>query len=101
MSDLSINLTDEFIEQVAQRVAAILERQPSEPEGWLDAEGVAAHLALSVSQVYKLCSERGNEFPVHKEGSRSYFKASELDRWREGRQGDGNGRVSGYRIERL
>jgi excisionase family DNA binding protein len=84
---LAIELPDDVIEAVAQRVAILNagSQQPT-PGQWLTVQQAAEHLALSVSQVYALCSaRRSNGFPVTKEGSRSYFRASELDAWRASR----------------
>lgn len=81
---LTVELPAELVEQIAQRAAELVAEQPHAPERWLTVEQAAAHLAISTSQLYSLCSARRvNGFPVRKEGSRSYFKASELDRWRE------------------
>jgi hypothetical protein len=80
---LTLPLPPELVEQIAQRAAEMVAAQRLGPEPWLTAEQAAAHLAISTSQLYSLCSARRvNGFPVTKEGSRSYFKASELDRWR-------------------
>jgi excisionase family DNA binding protein len=54
----------------------------------LNVEQAAEHLGISASTLYTLCSKRRrNGIPVTKEGSRSYFKASELHAWRLGRDG--------------
>ncbi len=77
---------DELVEQIAQRAAEIVDERPAAPEPWLTVEQAAEHLAISASHLYELCSQRHrNGLPVVKEGSRSYFKASELDAWREAR----------------
>jgi excisionase family DNA binding protein len=79
-----IALPPELLEQVAQRAAEIIaEKSGAGPEPWLSVEQAAEHLAVSVSQLYTLCSQRTrNGIPLTKEGSRSYFRASELDAWR-------------------
>jgi predicted DNA-binding transcriptional regulator AlpA len=86
MSTLTIDVSDELVERIAERAAELVTETPNTTaEPWLNVEQAAAHLALSSSQVYSLCSaRRTNGFPVTKEGSRSYFRASELDRWRKG-----------------
>jgi hypothetical protein len=81
-----ITLPDEFLQAVAERAAEravelLAERQ--EAEAWLTVEGAAQHLAISASAVYEKCSRR-DDFPVHREGSRSYFTRRELDEWRRG-----------------
>jgi hypothetical protein len=82
---LVFELPAELIETVAQRAAELIaERDGPAPEPWLTVEQAAEHLAISTSQLYTLCAERGrNGLPLVKEGSRSYFKAGELDRWRQ------------------
>ena len=85
MSGLTIELTDELLEQVAQRVAAILgvTAAPASPEPWLTVEQAATHLGISKSQLYSLCSTRQtSKIPFTKDGSRTFFKASALDAWR-------------------
>lgn len=85
MSSLTIELTDALLEQVAQRVAAILgvTAGPASPEPWLTVEQAATHLGISKSQVYSLCSQRHTStIPLTKDGARTFFKASELDAWR-------------------
>jgi hypothetical protein len=81
---LAIELPDELVGRIAERAAQLLADKPGVgPEPWLNVEQAAEHLAISASQLYSLCSaRRTNGIPVTKEGSRSYFKASELDRWR-------------------
>ncbi len=81
---LAFDVPGEVVEQIAQRAAAIA-AESAEPkaEPWLTVEQAAAHLGISTSQLYTLASQRRrNGLPLTKEGSRSYFKASELDRWR-------------------
>jgi hypothetical protein len=99
---LAIPLPDEWLEELAQRVAAILaERQETQPECWLSVEAAALHLSISTSTVYSLCAaRRTNGFPVVKEGARSYFRASELDAWRR-RERPAASRPTHARIERL
>lgn len=82
---LTLALPDELIERIARRAAEIIVEQPTAtPEPWLDVAAAARHLKISVSQVYSLCSTRC-DFPRTKEGSRTYFRASQLDSWRENR----------------
>jgi excisionase family DNA binding protein len=79
-------LAAEAIEQIAQRAAELVTRRET-AEPWLTTEQAAAHLGLSASQLYTLVSQRRrNGLPVTKEGSRSYFRATELDAWREGKR---------------
>lgn len=82
---IALELPETVVEEIARRAAQLVAEKPAAaPEPWLTVEAAAAHLGLSTSQVYSLCSARRvNGFPVTKEGSRSYFRASELDAWRE------------------
>jgi hypothetical protein len=78
-----LELPGEFIEQVAELVAELLdERQQAADDGWLDVPEAADFLKVSRSELYSKCSRRGAAFPVHKEGSRSYFRPAELTAWR-------------------
>jgi hypothetical protein len=81
---LAFELPAELVEQVAERAAQLLaERQERAAEPWLNVEQAAAHLAISASQLYSLTSQRHrNGLPCTKEGSRNYYRASELDAWR-------------------
>jgi predicted DNA-binding transcriptional regulator AlpA len=82
--NVTLTLSDDQVREIAERAAAIItETAPSTPEPWLTVEHAAAHLGISTSQLYTLSSQHHrNGLPVVKEGSRSYFKASELDKWR-------------------
>jgi predicted DNA-binding transcriptional regulator AlpA len=92
VSAVTFDLPDEVIEEIARRAAAIA-ASSAQPvaEPWLNIKQAAAHLAISTSQLYTYCAQRdreglpGHGLPVKKEGSRSYFKASELDKWRTSR----------------
>ena len=79
---MNVELPDSLLDEVAQRAAKLIAEAPV-PEPWLNVEEAAAHLAISTSQLYTLTSQRRrNGLPVTKEGSRNYFRASELDAWR-------------------
>jgi excisionase family DNA binding protein len=81
-------LTDEQLTVVADRVAALLaDSQPTPTaEPWLTVEQAAIHLGISKSQLYSLCSKRPtSKIPLTKDGSRTFFRASELDAWRRQR----------------
>lgn len=75
------------MQEIAQLAADLLaEKTAAASERWLNVDQAAEHLAMSTSQLYSLCSaRRTSAIPVHKEGSRSYFKASELDARRQSR----------------
>jgi predicted DNA-binding transcriptional regulator AlpA len=86
---LNLSLPDELLDEIARRAAQLAAEQiatPATPERWLTADAAAEHLGISKSQLYTLTSQRQrNGLPVTKEGSRSYYRASELDAWRAGR----------------
>lgn len=84
---LAIALPPDLLDEIARRVATILAANTTTPDAWLDVEGAAAHLAVPKSRIYDLSSRSRypadhDAFPVHKDGSRSYFKSGELDAWR-------------------
>ena len=83
---LLAELDVDTLAELAERLAPLLAKHngtTAQPEPWLDVAGAAAHLGCSTSRIYELSHKRrSNHFPVHKDGSRSYFKASELDAWR-------------------
>jgi excisionase family DNA binding protein len=81
----TLELPDSLLDEVARRAAELIDT-PAAAEPWLTVEQAAAHLGLSKSQMYTLCSQhKRNGLPLTKEGSRSYFRASELDAWRSSR----------------
>ncbi len=81
----ALELPDVMLDEIARRAAALI-GDTAAAEPWLTVEQAAAHLAISTSQLYTLTSQRHrNGLPVTKEGSRSYYRASELDRWRKER----------------
>lgn len=82
MNALSINVGDEFFEQIAHRVAELLTEQTATPssDGWLrGAEKIAAYLDCPPSRVYALNSAK--RIPVHHDGSALIARRSELDKW--------------------
>jgi hypothetical protein len=79
----AVEFPSDLIEQIAERAAKLVSERDAPAEPWLNVEQAAAHLGISTSQLASLCSQRKwNGLPVTKEGSRSYFRASELDEWR-------------------
>jgi hypothetical protein len=87
--EITIVLTDDQITQVAERAADLIaDRSTTATEPWLDVGDAAKHLGISKSQLYSLTSQRHrNGLPVVKEGSRSFYRASDLDAWRTNRAG--------------
>lgn len=81
MTDLALPMPPEFVEAVAQRVAAILDERllPEMDEGFLDVAGAAEFLACPPSRIYALVSAR--RIPHHRDGSRLLFDRGELRRY--------------------
>lgn len=48
-------------------------------EPWLDVEGIAAHLKVSVPTIYRWIESQ--KIPCHRLGKLWRFKASEVDKW--------------------
>jgi excisionase family DNA binding protein len=78
MSGLALHLPDDAVEQIAQRVAAILaERQaPEHDDGYLDVAGAAQFLSCPTSRIYALVSAK--RIPHYKDGSRTLFDREQL-----------------------
>ena len=51
----------------------------TEPEAWVDAEQVAAHLGVQKHSIYRWIDEKG--FPANRVGRLLRFKLSEVDEW--------------------
>lgn len=85
---LALTLPPEFIDALAERVAAIItDRQEPAADGWLrGADAIAAYIDAPPSRVYALASAR--RIPVERDGSALIARRSELDRWLR----DGGGR---------
>lgn len=73
-----LEMPDEFIAAVAERVAEILrsEQPPTADSGFLDVKGAAGFLACPKSRIYSLVS--AGRLPVHRDGSRLLFDRGEL-----------------------
>jgi excisionase family DNA binding protein len=76
--NVTLTLTDDQLEQIAERAAAILaERHVSDQvDGYLDVTGTAEFLACQPSRIYALVSAK--RLPVHRDGSRLLFDRAEL-----------------------
>lgn len=75
---LALELPDELLERLAERVADLLEQRgtPAEADGYLDVAAAAAYLACPKSRLYALVS--ADRIPVHRDGSRLLFDRQEL-----------------------
>jgi excisionase family DNA binding protein len=74
----SIPISDEFIEELAKRVAE-LNGARGPDQGFLNVEGAAHFLACPPSRIYSLVSAK--RIPHHRDGSRLLFDRHELDAW--------------------
>ncbi len=88
---LALTLPDALVDQVAERVLAILaEREATVPAAWLDVTAAARHLGYADNvergrrRVYDLTS-RG-ELTPRRDGSRLLFRPADLDRYLEGQK---------------
>jgi excisionase family DNA binding protein len=81
MSALVLDLPDELVDVLAERVAARLaNRQSGEGGGWLrGAERIADYIDSPRSRVYALVS--AGRIPVHRDGSALIARKAELDDW--------------------
>jgi hypothetical protein len=81
-SALTLNLTDELVERIAERAVEMIARghEDRSEDGWLrGAERIADYIDSPRSRVYALASAR--RIPVHRDGSALIARRSELDRW--------------------
>jgi excisionase family DNA binding protein len=81
VSALALDLPDELVDALAERVAAKLaDRQPGQAGGWLrGADRIAAYIDSPRSRVYALVS--AGRIPVHRDGSALIARKAELDDW--------------------
>jgi excisionase family DNA binding protein len=78
MNGLTVDISDELVEKVAQRAAELVGPLPvkDDPGGYLDVAGAAEFLACKPSRIYALKS--AGRIPYHKDGSRLLFDRAEL-----------------------
>jgi excisionase family DNA binding protein len=77
VANLSIEIDDGLLEQIAERAARLLEQHSEESaNNYLDISSAAAFLACPRSRIYSLVSAR--RLPHHRDGSRLLFDRSEL-----------------------
>lgn len=83
MNALTVDVPPELVGQIAERAAEIvLERQGDHTDDrWLTVAEAAEHLRCSRNRVYQLVSAR--RIPFSKDGSRTLFRRSQIDRWVE------------------
>lgn len=79
MAEMSLTVPDDFVEAVAQRVAAILAERETTTAEWVTADAVAEHLGLSRVRCYELAKAG---MPHERIGARSMrFQIDAVDAW--------------------
>jgi excisionase family DNA binding protein len=76
---LSVDLTAEVLERIAERAAELLAERGAAASAWLDVNEAAAYLRCPTSRIYALTS--GRSIPHYHDGSRLLFRRTELDEW--------------------
>jgi len=93
MTDLALQVPEDLLDEIARRAAAIVaaERTTAAPEPWLDVDGAARHLGYADNlargrrRVFDLnAGAPSNGWPVHHDGRRCIYRASEIDAYLEG-----------------
>lgn len=76
---LGLELTDDQLDALAMRVAAILDSSPPSP--WLDAAGAAEYLSTSRDRIHDLVALK--KLTPRRDGRRLLFKREDLDAYVE------------------
>jgi hypothetical protein len=82
VAPLRLEIDEELIEQIAERVARLIDERAerASEDAWLrGADRIAAYIDAPRSRVYALAS--AGRIPVHHDGSALIARRSELDRW--------------------
>ena len=79
---LTVELTADQLDAIAERVAALLTTQPVAPAEWLNTKDAAKHLACTPGRLYDLVA-LGHLKP-RRDGRRLLFRRSDLDTYAEG-----------------
>ena len=80
--DVVVTLSDEQIDAIAQRAAALIEQQPSTLPTWLNTTDAANYIAAKPGRVHDLV-QLGRLQP-RRDGRRLLFRRSDLDDYLEG-----------------
>lgn len=84
---LTVTLPPEVVEEIAEKVAAIMEERRSAPAGgteWIrGAQAIADYLDCPRGRVYALAGTTPPRIPVTRDGSSLIARRSDLDRWLE------------------
>jgi excisionase family DNA binding protein len=77
---IEVQLTEEDVDRIASRVAALIDTGTTRAQLWLDVAGAAHHLALTDDAIRGLVKRR--RIPFHRmENGRLRFAVAELDQW--------------------
>lgn len=79
--ELLVSIPAEFVDQVAARVAELLEQRQASPEPWVGVDEAAVHLACSRQRIYDLVRE--GRLEPRRDGRRLLFRRSDLDAFLE------------------
>jgi excisionase family DNA binding protein len=84
---MTITLTDDQLDEIARRAAALVETQPAPSQPWLDVTeaarylGYASDLRRGKRRLYDLVAR--NELPCRRDGRRLLFRSEWLDAYLE------------------
>jgi excisionase family DNA binding protein len=82
VSELTLNLPDELLEQIAQRAAELVaERRQPARSPWLNTDQAADYIATKPSRVHDLVSL--GKLTPRRDGRRLLFRREDLDRYLE------------------
>ena len=78
---VELPVTDDLVAALAPAIADLLAERQAAPavDAWLTVDEAATYLRCNRSRIYALTSQ--GALPVHKDGSRSLFRRSELDQY--------------------
>jgi excisionase family DNA binding protein len=79
---VTLDFPPELVERIAERAAEIIADRTGAggaADAWLTVTETADYLRCSTGRIYQLVSAR--RIPFSKDGSRTLFRRSEIDRW--------------------
>lgn len=76
---LTVELSDEQLEAIAERAAQIVLDRQTDLSPWLNTQQAADYLACTTDRLYDL--KQVGHIPYYKDGSRLLFRRDELDEW--------------------
>ena len=78
-TDLSLKVSPELLEAIAQRTAEILRETSEQEDRWMNLDEAVDYLRCKRSRLYEFT--RRGEIPHSRDGRRLLFRRSELDQW--------------------